>query len=62
MRTPIANSADYLSRLGNVLKSLDAAQMDAGVDLIERTWRAAKQIITLGNGGSALMALHFIND
>lgn len=62
MRTPIANASDYLNRLGNVLKTLDPASMDAAVELIEKTWRAGRQIITLGNGGSALTALHFIND
>ena len=32
------------------------------MDLIEKAWRDGKQIIVLGNGGSSLTALHFIND
>jgi D-sedoheptulose 7-phosphate isomerase len=62
VRTPIANAADYLDRLGKVVAALDPAEIDNAVGIIERAWRGGKQIITLGNGGSALTALHFIND
>jgi D-sedoheptulose 7-phosphate isomerase len=36
--------------------------VDSAVDLIRRAWLEQRQIITLGNGGSALTAIHFIND
>ena len=52
----------YTERLSHVLKQLDHAAIDRGVALIESTWKAGKQIITLGNGGSSLTALHYIND
>ena len=62
MRNSTANAADYLSRLTNLIKLLDPEEIDAAINQIEKAWRAGKQIITLGNGGSALTALHFIND
>jgi D-sedoheptulose 7-phosphate isomerase len=52
----------YTKRLSQVLDQLDFAAIDAAVDLIEKAWREGRQIITLGNGGSSLTALHFIND
>lgn len=52
----------YTERLSHVLKQLDHASIDRGVALIESAWKAGKQIITLGNGGSSLTALHYIND
>ena len=59
----VHNSASsYTQKLAHLLGRLDFAALDAGVDLIEKTWRDGKQIITMGNGGSSLTALHFIND
>jgi len=56
------SSLAYTERLSHVLKQLDHAAIDRGVALIESAWKAGKQIITLGNGGSSLTALHYIND
>jgi D-sedoheptulose 7-phosphate isomerase len=56
------STLDYTERLSHVLKQLDHASIDRGVALIESAWKAGKQIITLGNGGSSLTALHYIND
>ena len=46
----------YTERLSRILTQLDHAAIDKGVALIESTWKAGKQIITLGNGGSSLTA------
>jgi len=54
--------ATYIDRLTAVLAAVNTAAMDRGVQLIEQVWRAGGQIITLGNGGSAMTALHFITD
>ncbi len=54
--------AEYIGRLTTVLAEMDAASMDEGIKLIERVWERGGQIITLGNGGSAMTALHFITD
>jgi D-sedoheptulose 7-phosphate isomerase len=56
------SASGYTKKLGELLSRLDFAAIDAGVDLIEKAWRDGKQIIALGNGGSSLTALHFIND
>ena len=52
----------YLNKLGGVLNDLDRAQIDRAVGLVADAWQTGRQIITLGNGGSSLTALHFIND
>jgi D-sedoheptulose 7-phosphate isomerase len=56
------SSAAYFERLTRVLARLDCENLDAAVGLVLTAWRNGRQIITLGNGGSALTALHFIND
>jgi D-sedoheptulose 7-phosphate isomerase len=55
-------SANYLTKLIQLINELDNASVDNAVALVEDAWRKGKQIITLGNGGSSLTALHFIND
>jgi D-sedoheptulose 7-phosphate isomerase len=52
----------YLGRLSVVLSSLPRKQVDDAVSVIAHAWQSGKQIITLGNGGSSMTALHFIND
>lgn len=52
----------YSLRLTELLKNLDYEQIDIAIELIKEKWHDGKQIITLGNGGSSLTALHFIND
>lgn len=52
----------YLTRLASLLESLDTAQVDGALEVIANAWQAGRQIITLGNGGSSMTALHFIND
>jgi D-sedoheptulose 7-phosphate isomerase len=53
---------EYIERLTAVLAAVDVQAMDDGVRLIEAVWRRGGQIITLGNGGSAMTALHYITD
>ncbi|MFH7320754.1 SIS domain-containing protein [Desulfurivibrio sp. D14AmB] len=58
-----AGTADaYLTKLTAMLTNLDRDQIDNGIRLIAEAWQAGRQIITLGNGGSSLTALHLIND
>ena len=45
-----------------VQKKLEYSKVDDSINLIKKKWLEGKQIITLGNGGSSLTALHFIND
>jgi D-sedoheptulose 7-phosphate isomerase len=52
----------YLSKLTTVLEVFDRPQVDNAVKVIADAWQAGRQIITLGNGGSSMTALHFVND
>lgn len=52
----------YRDKLVSALGLLDEQAVDKGVAMIETAWRAGKQIIVFGNGGSAITALHYITD
>jgi D-sedoheptulose 7-phosphate isomerase len=56
------SAKNYLNRLTSLLSALDAGAVDDAVKLIYDTWVRGNQVITLGNGGSAVTALHFITD
>lgn len=56
------NAKNYFLKLSKQIDEIDFDQFDIGVELIKKTWKRGGQIITLGNGGSSLNALHFIND
>lgn len=59
----VVQSADtYLRRLSDTLAALDRPSIDKGVTMIESAWHRGAQIITLGNGGSSMTALHYITD
>ena len=53
---------NYLRKTIACLDQLDRDEIDHGVHLIRQAWQDGRQIITLGNGGSAMTALHFITD
>lgn len=55
-------SQNYFSKLENQLALIDHQRVNDAVKLIKKAWIEGRQIITLGNGGSSLTALHFIND
>ncbi|MCH9689732.1 MAG: SIS domain-containing protein [Gammaproteobacteria bacterium] len=52
----------YLNKLIATLSNLDSTSIDQAIKLIANTWKQGKQIITLGNGGSAITAQHYITD
>jgi D-sedoheptulose 7-phosphate isomerase len=68
MMTPLAEGSSkshargYLSRLSQLLATIDADEIDNGVEVIRKAWHDGRQILTMGNGGSAMTALHFITD
>lgn len=62
MNPYVGTGQAYLSKLTTLLESFDRTQVDNAVKVIADTWQAGRQIITLGNGGSSMTALHFIND
>lgn len=55
-------STEYFDRLSRVIAALDKASIDRAVALVANAWSDGRQIFTMGNGGSSLTALHFIND
>jgi D-sedoheptulose 7-phosphate isomerase len=56
------SSADYMRRLSALLALVDSDDIDEGVHMVRCAWENGRQIITLGNGGSAITALHYITD
>jgi len=62
MNSYAGSAQGYLSKLAAVLEAFDRVQVDEAIGLIADAWQAGRQIITLGNGGSSMTALHFIND
>ncbi len=60
--TTQGTTAHYLQKLNETLSALDCDAMDKAISMIETAWRSGKQVITLGNGGSSMTALHFITD
>jgi D-sedoheptulose 7-phosphate isomerase len=52
----------YLAAHGRLAPKLDEQAFQAGIDLVNATFQAGKQIITCGNGGSAYAASHYITD
>lgn len=55
-------ASNYLGRLTTILGGLNAREIDHAIEVIRDVWHAGGQIITLGNGGSAITALHFATD
>jgi D-sedoheptulose 7-phosphate isomerase len=55
-------TAAYLENLRVVLDGLDRPSFDGAIQAIADGWQAGCQIITLGNGGSSLAALHYVTD
>ena len=63
MTNPFSGAADfYFTNLRNQIDVVDRAEIDNGVAVIDSAWKRGAQIITLGNGGSSMTALHFITD
>jgi D-sedoheptulose 7-phosphate isomerase len=53
----------YLQRLQKTLTDhVVPDEVDHAIGVIAQAWKAGRQIITLGNGGSSMTALHFITD
>lgn len=52
----------YLEKLTKLISQANTQDIDNAISLIMEAWQEGRQIITFGNGGSALTALHFITD
>ena len=58
----MSSSQFYIKKLSGLLSNVDTNEMDNCISVIRDAWERKAQIITLGNGGSAMTALHFITD
>jgi len=58
----MSSSQIYIKKLSTLLSNVDTNEMDTCLQVIRNSWERNAQIITLGNGGSAMTALHFITD
>lgn len=58
----ISPSLGYLAKLVDLLNNVDGDDVDKAVQMIRDAWDGGHQIITFGNGGSAITALHYITD
>jgi D-sedoheptulose 7-phosphate isomerase len=56
------SAKSYLDKLVRSIESLDLNQIDEAVTVVWEAWQRGAQIITLGNGGSAMTALHMVTD
>ncbi|WP_199089686.1 SIS domain-containing protein [Bosea sp. ASV33] len=52
----------YFTLLQGAIGDVETQAVAAGVEEIRSAWLRGAQIITLGNGGSAMTALHYITD
>jgi len=55
-------SIKYLNKLQKAIDFIDKKELDNAISIVYNAWQNDKQIITIGNGGSSLTALHFITD
>ncbi len=62
MNPYLGTAEAYLSKLSLMLQQIDRKQIDDAIEVVADAWNAGKQVITLGNGGSSLTALHYITD
>ena len=55
-------SQKYFDKFSTVMGTVDVAEYQHGMELVKQAWQRGSSIITLGNGGSSMTALHFITD
>ena len=54
--------AEYKQLILSAVNEFDFGQLEPAVQLIRETWQADRQIFTIGNGGSAAVAVHLAAD
>ncbi|MFT5798752.1 MAG: D-sedoheptulose 7-phosphate isomerase [Candidatus Azotimanducaceae bacterium] len=52
----------YMTNFHAVSNALDLESFQNGMDVVKAAWERGSNIITLGNGGSSMTALHFNTD
>ena len=54
--------SNYFGALTALAHAVDTAKVDFAIELIREKYESGRKIITMGNGGSAYTASHFITD
>lgn len=62
MNKNIEKLNEYWRLVKEFLDRFDPATLEPAVELIRSTYKADRQIFTIGNGGSAALAVHFAAD
>lgn len=57
-----AGIKDYFTRLKNVIDNLDIDEINTFMNVLFDAYKNEKQVIIMGNGGSATTASHFVVD
>lgn len=52
----------YMNNFNAVGETIDIASFQNGMEIVKSAWKRGANIITLGNGGSSMTALHFNTD
>lgn len=53
---------NYFHYLGKLIKNIDSEDIEKIIDIFEAARKERRHIFFLGNGGSAVTAMHFAND
>ena len=62
VKTTCRSAQQYLDALGSLLTRIDAASIDRVTDAVFKRWLEDRQVLVLGNGGSASTAGHYVTD
>jgi D-sedoheptulose 7-phosphate isomerase len=62
VKTTCNSARQYLDALGSLLPNLDAEAIDLVTEAVFRRWADDRQVLVLGNGGSASTAAHYVTD
>jgi D-sedoheptulose 7-phosphate isomerase len=60
--SPSAYMRGYLALMAEVAKGMDAEAIATVGDIVDEAGKKGRTIYTIGNGGSAVVASHFVND
>jgi D-sedoheptulose 7-phosphate isomerase len=52
----------YFDKKIEIIKKINFENIESTINIIKKAWNKKKQIFTIGNGGSALTAQHFVTD
>ncbi|MBS3088766.1 SIS domain-containing protein [Candidatus Pacearchaeota archaeon] len=52
----------YLQETEEIIRDIDREEISKFVEILFETWKNKKKVITMGNGGSASTASHFVGD